>query len=79
MGANQGKYPEYPCVDSDSQLIFLDPESEGIQLNHINLTHALQLSKTNRVPFYTQNHGMFQRWQRIRGGSMDILDFLISQ
>jgi hypothetical protein len=55
MGSNQGKYPEYPCVNSDLQLIFLDADSEGIVLNHTNLNHALKLSKNNRVPFYTEN------------------------
>ena len=45
MGANQGKYPTYPCVDSDLKLVFLDPEAEGLPLNAKNLDRAPKSSQ----------------------------------
>jgi hypothetical protein len=77
MGAQQGKYPSYPCVDSDLQLVFLDPEAEGLPLNAKNLDRATDLStkKLNAVPFYTADPEKLKRWRNIKGGSTSIFDF----
>lgn len=78
MGANNGKYPSYPCVDSDLELVFLDAKSEGIPLNHANLEKASKLSKKqfSEVTFYTQDQEKVKRWRNIRGGS--IFDFVLN-
>lgn len=80
MGATNGKYPSYPCADSDLQLIFLDAKSDGIPLNQKNLDKAMQLSTKpdNAVTFYTEDHEKARRWRgsNLHGGS--ILDFVFN-
>jgi hypothetical protein len=78
MGASQNKYPTYPCVDADLQLVFLDPESEGIPLNKKNMDRAMELStrKHSDVTFYSQDPEKLKMW-RLRGGSL--FDFILGR